>query len=56
MEPRPSFLTDPDHVDQDPEEPLEVPDYYEAIEAEWLRSDTDDNDDQGLNPVDPPRK
>ena len=57
MEPRhPSFLVEPDPVDPDTEEPLEVPDYYEALEAEWLKSDADENLDQTVNPVDPPQE
>ena len=44
MEPRhPSFLVEPDPVDPDTEEPLEVPDYYEVIQAEWLRSNFRDS-------------
>ncbi len=54
MDPRhPSFLAEPDPVDPDPEEPLEVPDYYEALEAEWLKSDGDEELDRPVNPVDP---
>ncbi len=57
MEPRyPSFLVEPDPLEQDPEEPLEVPDYYEAMEAEWLRSNGDEDGDQTVNPVDPPQE
>jgi len=57
MDPRhPSFLAEPDPLEQDPEEPLEVPDYYEAMEAEWLKSDGDEDPDQDINPVDPPQE
>ena len=57
MEPRdPSFLAKPDPVEEDPEEPLEVPDYYEAMEAEWLRFDADADLDQRINPVGPPEE
>jgi hypothetical protein len=57
MEPQhPSFLIEPDPTDPDPEEPLEVPDYYEVIQAEWLRSNGDEDGDQPVNPVDPHRE
>ena len=53
MEPRdPSFLSTPDPVEEDPEEPLEVPDYYEAIHNEWLNADVDENLDHSDNPLD----
>ena len=51
MEPRqPPFLIEPDPTDPDTDEPIEVADYYEAMEAEWLRSDADADLDGGVNP------
>ncbi len=57
MEPRdPSFFSKSDPVEEDPEEPLEVPDYYEAIQDEWLNADVDENLDHSGNPLDPHRE
>ncbi len=54
MEPRhPSFLVEPDPIDPEPEEPLEVPDYYEVLQAEWLTSDGDEDLDRPVDPVAP---
>lgn len=56
----PPFLVEPDPIDPDAEEPLEVPDYYDVIQAEWLRSDEEDEEEKDLHqpvtPVDPPRE
>ena len=50
MEPRqPPFLIEPDPTEPDTDEPMEVADYYEAMEAEWLRSGADADLDGGVN-------
>lgn len=55
MEPRDrSFLTAQDPAEPDIEEPLDVPDYYDAFQAEWLESDADGDPGQGINPVEAP--
>ncbi|MFQ5847726.1 MAG: hypothetical protein ACE5IQ_08700 [Candidatus Methylomirabilales bacterium] len=49
MDPRnPSLI-----VEQDPEEPLEAPDYYEAFPHGWLPSDADEEFGEDLNAVEP---
>lgn len=55
MEPRDrSFLTAQDPAEPDTEEPLDVPDYYDAFQAEWLESDADGDPGPGINPVEAP--
>lgn len=57
MEPRDrSFLTVQDPADPDTEEPLDVPDYYDAFQAEWLGSDADADPDRRNNPVEAPQE
>jgi hypothetical protein len=50
MEPQnPPFIVHPD-----PEEPIEVTDYYEAMRMDWLSSDADEVLEEDPNLVGPP--
>lgn len=52
MEPHaPSFTVTPD-----PEEPIEVTDYYEAMRMGWLDSAADANAEQAPTPVEAPKE